>query len=184
MAYAVYYQGARFSVKDFDPYKTITYFSKLYEKPIPEELKAKLKDGRLSRDECVFISRTLDLDKACTTAEEICEKLLNPFELADLFVSDDEPKIGSDTVFAVSVSQFRGEFYYYDEDKLPEEVSNCMMLSFHVPFVWDIRDAKIPADKRVAIFQLQQVSKGFLKDGIEWEKKIRQFMRNHRRIKQ
>ena len=55
---------------------------------------------------------------------------------------------------------------------MPEELSEGMILAFHVPFVWDIRDAIIPADKRIAVFQLQEASKSFLKDNIDWENRL------------
>ena len=45
------------------------------------------------------------------------------------------------------------------------------MICFYVPCVWNIRDAVVPADKRVAVFQLQQTTKYFLKDDINLGRK-------------
>ena len=172
MAHGVYYQGAIFAVNDFDSYKTVMYFSKLYDVMISDELKVKLKEDTLTEKECMDLSRNFSRDTICKTAEELTLSLLDPCELADLMVDDAKPKLGSDVVYAERVENFKGEFFYDDEDKMPEELSEGMILAFNVPFVWDIRDAVIPADKRIAVFQLQEASKVFLKDDIDWENRL------------
>ena len=70
-------------------------------------------------------------------------------------------------------SDLNGVFMFSDEDKPHEDVEGeCLMLCFNVPHVWNIRDAVIPCDKRIAVFQLQEATKSLLKDDIDWEARL------------
>ena len=90
-----------------------------------------------------------------------------------MFLPDAPVTFENEMVHAKLFSDLNGIFMFGDEDKPHEDVEGeCLMLCFNVPYVWNIRDAVIPCDKRIAVFQLQEATKSLLKDDIDWEARL------------
>ena len=171
--YGVYEQGAMFSREDFDPAKTISYFCNMYEIELDEEIKKEIEIGKVTDEHFDFLCTKLEVNPKEKTLQAICVAALNPFELNDLFLPDAPVKFETEMVHAKLFSDLNGIFMFDDKDKPHEDVKGeCMMLCFNVPYVWNIRDAAIPCDKRIAAFQLQEATKSLLKDDIDWEARL------------
>ena len=171
--YGIYEQGAMFSRGDFDPVKTINYFCNMYEIELSEEIKKELEAGTVTDEQFDYLCRELEVKPKERTLQAICVAALNPYELNDLFLPDADVKIENEMVHGKLFSDICGEFMFYDEDKQNETVNGeCLMLCFNIPYVWDMGDTVIPANKRIAIFQLQQVTKALLKENINWEERL------------
>ena len=150
--YGVYEQGAMFSREDFDPMKTISYFCKMYEIELSEEIKKEIEADKVTDEHFDFLCTKLEVKPKTKTLQAICIAAL---------------------VHAKLFSELNGVFMFSDEDKPHEDVEGeCLMLCFNVPYVWNIRDAVIPCDKRIAVFQLQEATKSLLKDNIDWERRL------------
>lgn len=66
----------------------------------------------------------------------------------------------------------QGMFMFYDDMPYKTITGECMMFCFNVPYAWDIKNVIIPADRRIAVFQLQQATKSLFKDNIDWNKRL------------
>ena len=171
--YGIYEQGALFFREDFDPVKTINYFCKMYEIELTEEIKKEIETDTVTNEHFDFLCKELEVKPADRTLQSICIYALNPYEISDLFLEDAEVRIGNDMVYASAYSDLVGDFIFYDKDKPWEHIDGeCMMLCFVVPYVWDIKNSNIPADKDAAVFQLRQATKSLLKDDIDWEQRL------------
>ena len=171
--YGVYEQGAMFSREDFDPMKTISHFCKMYEIELTEEIKKEIEADKVTDEHFDFLCTKLEVKPKTKTLQAICVAALNPYELNDLFLPDAPVTFENEMVHAKLFSDLNGIFMFGDEDKPHEDVEGeCLMLCFNVPYVWNIRDAVIPCDKRIAVFQLQEATKSLLKDDIDWEARL------------
>lgn len=171
--YGIYEQGARFTRDDFDPYKTIKYLFDVYGIELSKELEAEIKNNNVSEESLDYLCKELDVKPTENTLQSICVSALNPYELSDLFVSEEDVTFETDMVCAKLYSDVEGVFMFDDEDRVFEDVTGeCLMLCFNIPYVWNIREALIPGDKRIAVFQLQESAKALLKDDIDWEKRL------------
>ena len=120
-----------------------------------------------------FLCTKLEVKPKMKTLQAMCVAALNPYELNDLFLPDAPVTFENEMVHAKLFSDLNGIFMFGDEDKPHEDVEGeCMILCFNVPYVWNIRDAVIPCDKRIAVFQLQEATKSLLKDDIDWEARL------------
>ena len=171
--YGVYEQGAMFSREDFEPMKTISYFCKMYEVELDEEIKREIATDKVTDEHFEYLCNKLDVKPNDKTLQAVCIAALNPYELNDLFLPDAPITFENEMVHAKLFSDLNGVFMFSDEDKPHEDVEGeCLMLCFNIPFVWDIEDAVIPCDKRIAVFQLQEATKSLLKDDIDWEARL------------
>lgn len=171
--YGVYEQGAMFSREDFDPVKTISYFCNMYQIELDEEIKKEIETDKVTDKHFDFLCTKLEVKPKEKTLQAICVSALNPYELNDLFLPDASVTFENEMVHAKLFSNLSGVFMFADEDKLHEDVEGeCLMLCFNIPYVWNIRDAIIPCDKRIAVFQLQEATKSLLKDNIDWESRL------------
>ena len=171
--YEIYAQGARITLDDFGPKKVIPFIFKNYDTELPDEIMKEIKNGVISDLHFNELYERLQIKPDERTLQEICCKALQPYIIDDIFVDDAKEKIGNEMVSAWQYKNITGYFHFDDENKMTEKMKgDCMMLCFDVPYVWNIRYATIPVDKRLAVFQLQQASKLFLKDDIDWEPRL------------
>lgn len=172
--YGIYEQGAMFTGEDFDPYKTIKYLFHSYEIELSEKLAEDIKNDKVNDEDFDYICKELEVTPNERTLQSIVVHALSPALLHDIVVDDsEEPHFQNDSVYASYHTDIVGEFLFDDEDKPHQDIDgDCLMVCFYVPCVWNIRDAVIPADKRIAVFQLQQATKAFLKDDINWEERL------------
>lgn len=171
--YGVYEQGAMFFREDFDPVKTINYFCKMYGIELSEEIKKEIETDTVTDENFDFLCKELEVNPEERTLQSMCTQTLNPYEIYDLLLENADVKIGNDMVYTSVYSNLIGDFMFYDEDKPWDHIDGeCMMLCFSVPYVWDIQNANIPADKNEAILQLKDAAKSLLKDDINWEDRL------------
>ena len=172
--YGIYEQGAMFTREDFDPYKTIKYLFDSYEIEMPEKLAEDIKNDKVSDEEFDYICKELDVTPDKRTLQSIVIDALNPALLSDIAVDDSsETCFQNDSIYVSYFTDIVGEFTFDNEDRNCDSIEDeCIMVCFHIPCVWNIRDSDIPCDKRIAAFQLQQATKAFLKDDINWEERL------------
>lgn len=169
----IYEQGALFSRNDFEPYKTIKYLFDIYGIKLSKRLEERIKNNTVDECDMRFLCEILEAKPAELNLQSICVAALNPYELNDLFLPDADVKFENEMVHANLFEDIDGLFMFDDADKPHKEIKGeCLMLCFNVPNVWDIRNAVIPADKRIAVFQLQEATKSLLKDDIDWEARL------------
>ena len=76
--YGVYEQGAMFSREDFDPMKTISYFCKMYEIELTEEIKKEIEADKVTDEHFDFLCTKLEVKPKTKTLQAICVAALNP----------------------------------------------------------------------------------------------------------
>jgi len=171
--YGIYEQGALFSREDFDPYKTIKYLFDIYGIKLSNKLEEVIRYNKVCEADLNFLCDVLEVKPEVRNLQAICAAALNPYELNDIFMTDADIKFENEMVHAKLFSDINGIFMFDDEDRPHEEISGeYMMVCFNIPHVWDIRNAIIPGDKRIAVFQIQDATKALLKDDIDWEARL------------
>ena len=168
----IYNQGALFYREDFDVLKTIHYFCDMYKINLDDEIIQEIKNDAVTNEHFAFLCNELEVKSEVKTLRELCNEALNPYEINDLFLDGAKSEIGNDMVFGKLYPDLQGMFIFYDD--MPHKIitGECMMLCFNVTYAWDIRNVIVPADRRVAAFQLQQAAKPLLKDSIDWSRRL------------
>ena len=171
--YGIYAQGARITLDDFDPRKVIPYLFRSYDMELSDQLMDEIQNNSVSDAHFDELCEKLRVEPDERTMQGLCSKALYPDILEDMFVDDAEERIGNEMISAWLYENIDGIFEFDNEDRPSEHIcGTCMMLCFDVPYVWDIQDAIIPVNRRLAVFQLQQASKLFLKDEIDWKSRL------------
>ena len=171
--YGIYSQGAMFTYEDFDPAKTVSNFCKIYEISLTYTQIREIANDSVSKETFEYLCRMFDVSPKNDTLQALCVEILNPYEMERLFEDGEEMQIGNEMVTAMRYTDIEGEFFYDNLLRTSESVSDeCMILCFEIPFVWNIRDAVIPVVRKNAVFQLELAAKSFLKDDIDWDKRL------------
>lgn len=165
-------QGALIYHEDFDVLKTIRYFCDLYKVNLCVEIMQEIKNDVVTDEHFAFLCNELEVKSDVKTLQELCSAALNSYEINDLFIDGAKSGIGNDMVFGKLYPDLQGMFVFYDDMPHKTIAGECMMLCFNVPYAWDIKNVIIPADRRIAVFQLQQAAKSLLKDNIDWNRRL------------
>lgn len=168
----IYNQGALIYREDFDVLKTICYFCDLYKINLCDEIVQEIKNNTVTDEHFAFLCKELEIKSDVKTLQELCSEVLNPYEINDLFVDGAKSEIGNDMVFGKLYPDLQGIFMFCDDMPHKTISGECMMLCFNIPYAWDIKDVNIPADRHMAVLQLQQAAKSLLKDDIDWNKRL------------
>lgn len=168
--YGIYEQGAIFTREDFDPLKTVLYFSNLTGKKLKTKVVERLKKGIENRKDIKYLIKAFKIKPEKKTLASICCELLNPCELDDLVANE---VLENEMVYANYYSDISGTFYFSDDFKKFESIDDeCLVMCFHIPKAWNMKDAVVPANERNAVFQVEQAAKPLLKENINWEERI------------
>lgn len=171
--YGVYEQGVIITRDDFDPAKIIPYMFEWYGMKLPEDVLSEIKANNLTRKHFKYICKKLELNPNDRTLQSLCNDALKPYVLDDWFCDEEEVKFGNEMVSAYLYENATGYFHYDNPDVVAEEIEGeVIILRFNIPFAWNVADAVIPASKRMAVFQLQEATKRFLKENIDWEQRL------------
>lgn len=168
--YGVYEQGAFFTRDDFDPYKTILYILGLSEKKFKPMVIERLKRREERRKDIRYLIKAFDIKPEEKTLDSICIELLSSCELSDLAANC---VLDNEFVYANYYCDIVGTFYYFDDRERFEDIDDeCLVMCFHIPKAWNMKDAVVPANERNAVFQLEQAAKPLLKENINWKERI------------
>lgn len=170
----IYAQGAYITREDFDPVKTIKYFCKLYEIRLSDRIVKEMACDNLSGDNVKYLKEELDIKSEVSNAKELCYAVLNPAEIRDLFVeTDGVTMLGNDMVIGNLFTDIEGYYEYADEDKTCEYLEGeCIMLSFYLPFIWDLNQYKFPKSRSEAVRLLHDAGVKLLKEDIQWKERL------------
>lgn len=171
--YAAYEQGAKVTRDDFDPVKVIPYMFEWYHIKLPEGILSEIQNNNLTANHFEYICKKLELNPTEKSLQGLCNAALKPYVLHDWFADDEEVCFGSEMVSGELYEKAQGYFHPDDPDALTERIDgDVIFISFNVPIAWNIADAIVPANKKIAVFQLQEGTKKFMKDDIDWIKRL------------
>ena len=170
MEYGVYEQGALFARDDFDPFKTILYIMGLSERNFKQNVIERLKKREEKKKDVRYLVKAFGIKPEKRNLTSICDELLTTCELEDLAANN---VLENEMIYMNYYSDVSGTFYFADESKKFEKIDEeCMVMCFHIPKAWDMKDAVVPANKRNAVFQIEQAVKPLLKENINWKERI------------
>lgn len=169
----VYEQGVIVTRDDFDPVKVIPYMFAWYNFKMPKKVMTEIRNNTLTKKHFNYICKKLELHPAERTLQALCNDSLKPYVLDDWFCDEEEVGFGNEMVSGYLYENATGYFHYDNPEIVADEIDGeVIVLRFNVPFAWNITDSIIPASKRMAVFQLQEATKRFLKDNIDWEQRL------------
>lgn len=171
--YGAYEQGAIITRDDFDPVKIIPYMFEWYNIKMPAGILNEIKSDSLTKKHFNYICKKLELNPSERTLQSLCNNSLKTYVLDDWFCDEEEVNFGNEMVSAYLYENASGYFHFDDPEIVAKEIEGeVIILRFNIPVAWNVSDAIIPASKRMAAFQLKEATKRFLKENIDWERRL------------